>query len=193
MNKKTRKLVFIAFYAALGIVLNYCTKFLPQMPNGGTLELPVIAYFVASFHLGWKYGMATGLLGWLVGVVFGLSNYIVSPMQTLLDYIAPVLVVGMAAAFPKIKIGNLRISNVYIGMVCGMFLKYMSHTLAGVYFWFPQGSAAGSQAAWIYSAWTYNLFYNVLTLVLAMIVVPVLIKALRVSSKDVFVGIKESV
>ena len=192
MNQRTRKLVFMAFYAALGIVLNYCTKFLPSMPNGGTVELPVIAYFIASFHLGWKYGMATGLLGWMVGVVFGLSNYIVSPMQTLLDYIAPVLVVGMASIFPTIKLGNkLCIRNVYTGIVAGMFLKYVSHTLAGVYFWFPQGSAAGSMAAWIYSAWTYNLFYNLVTLIVVLIIVPVLLRALRKASSDEFVGIKE--
>ncbi|MGX8851663.1 energy-coupled thiamine transporter ThiT [Amedibacillus sp. YH-ame10] len=191
MNQKTRKLVFVAFYAALGIVLNYCTKFLPQMPNGGTLELPVIAYFVASFHLGWKYGAATGLISWIVGVVFGLSNYIVSPMQTMLDYIAPVLVVGIAAIFPAIKLGKLNISNIYIGICLGMFLKYMSHTLAGVYFWFPEGSAAGSMAAWIYSGWTYNLFYNLMTLIVAIIIVPVLLRALRKSSRDEFVGIKE--
>lgn len=191
MNQKTRKLVFVAFYAALGIVLNYCTKFLPQMPNGGTIELPVIAYFVASFHLGWKYGMATGLLGWLVGALFGLSNYIVSPMQTFFDYIGPVLAIGMASWLPCIKIWKLKISNIYVGITAGMFLKYASHTIAGVYFWFPQGSAAGSQAAWIYSAWTYNLVYNVLTLVVAMIIVPVLLRALRKSSKDIFVGIKE--
>ena len=191
MNQRTRKLVFIAFYAALGIVLNYTTKFLPQMPNGGTLELPVIAYFVASFHLGWKYGMVTGLIGWLVGTGFGLSSYIVSPMQTILDYIVPVLAVGMASIFPCIKLGKLRVSNVYVGLVIGMFLKYASHTLAGVYFWFPQGSAAGSSVAWIYSAWTYNLFYNVLTLLLVLIAVPALLKALQRSSRDTFVGIKE--
>lgn len=192
MNERTRKLVFVAFYAALSIVLNYCTKFLPMMPNGGTVELPVIAFFIASYHLGWKYGMVTGLLGWLVGMIFGLNNYIVSPVQTLLDYIAPVLVTGMAAIFPKIKIKEkISISNVYTGITMGMFLKYLSHTLAGVYFWFPEGSAAGSMAAWIYSAWTYNLFYNFVTWLIALMVVPVLLKALRKSSRDVFVGIKE--
>lgn len=190
MNERTRKLVYVAFYAALGIVLNYSTKFLPMMPNGGTLELPVIAYFVASYHLGWKYGMLTGVLGWATGTVFGLSSFIVSPMQALLDYITPVLSVGIASALPPIHCWKLNISNLYTGMIAGMFLKYASHTLAGVYFWFPQGSAAGSMAAWIYSAWTYNLFYNVLTLALVLVVVPILIRALQKSTRNKFVGIK---
>ncbi|MEF9968760.1 MAG: energy-coupled thiamine transporter ThiT [Longicatena sp.] len=191
MNQKTRKLVFLAFYAALAVVLSYSTKFLPQMPNGGTLDLPVIAIFVASYHMGWKYGMAAGLLGWLVGITFGLSNYIVSPMQTVLDYIAPVLAIGLASALPKIHFGKLTISNVYVGIVVGMFLKYLSHTLAGVFFWFPEGSAAGSMAAWIYSGWTYNLLYNVVTLIAAIIIVPVLLKALRSARNEEFVGIKD--
>ena len=190
MNQKTRKLVFVAFYAALGIVLNYCTEFLPSMPNGGTIEITVIAYFVASFHLGWQYGLATAVLGWLVGCLFGLSNYIVSPMQTALDHIVPVAACGLAALYPKIKFGKWSISNVYSGMVIGMFLKYASHVLAGVYFWFPEGSAAGSLAAWIYSAWTYNLAYNLATLVVCLLIVPVLIKALQHASKDKFAGIK---
>lgn len=191
MNQKTRKLVFLAFYAALAVVLSYSTKFLPQMPNGGTLDLPVLAIFVASYHLGWKYGVAAGILGWIAGLLFGLSSYMVSPMQTILDYIAPVAAIGIASAFPKIHIGKLNISNVYVGVVGGMFLKYVSHTLAGVYFWFPEGSAAGSSAAWIYSAWTYNLFYNVITMIAALIILPVLLRALRRSSRNEFIGIKE--
>lgn len=190
MNQKTRTYVYMAFYAALAIVLNYCTEFLPAMPNGGTLDLPVIAIFVASFHLGWKYGILTGLLSWVVGMMFGLSNYIVSPMQTLFDYVFPVMAIGVASIFPSIKLGKKKVSNVYVGIVCGMFLKYVSHTLAGVYFWFPKGSAAGSLAAWIYSGWTYNLGYNLVTLVAAIILVPILLKALQTSSKTEFKGIK---
>ncbi len=190
MNQKTRMYVYMAFYAALAIVLNYCTEFLPKMPNGGTLDLPVIAIFIASFHLGWKYGLLTGLLSWVVGMFFGLSNHIVSPMQTLCDYVFPVMAVGIASIFPSIQLKNKKISNVYVGIFFGMFLKYISHTLAGVYFWFPEGSAAGSMAAWIYSGWTYNLGYNLVTLIVAIIIVPILLDALQKSSKTKFVGIK---
>lgn len=189
MNKKTSEFVFIAFYAALGIVLNYCTEFLPNMPNGGTLELTVLAIFVASYHLGWKDGMITGLLCWVVGMFFGLSNYIVTPMQTALDYIVPMLGVGLAAAFPHIHLGKIKVSNVYVGIVGGMLIKYASHVLAGAYFWFPEGDAAGTITAWIFSL-NYNLGYNVITLICAWIVVPILLSILQKASKKAFVGIK---
>ena len=190
MNNKTRDFVFIAFYAALGIVLNYCTEFMPSMPNGGTLELTVIAIFIASFHLGWKKGMVTGVLCWVVGMMFGLSNYIVTPMQTILDYIAPVLAVGIASAFPPIHIGKLKISNIFVGVFFGMLLKYGSHVLAGAYFWFPEGDAAGTLTAWIFSA-GYNFGYNALTLVVCWIVVPILLNVLQKASKTTFIGIKD--
>lgn len=191
MNQKTRAYVFIAFYVALAMVLRYITKFFPQMPNGGTLELENVAIFVASFHLGWKSGIATGVLTWCIGTMFGMNNFMVTPIQTVLDYIFPVMVVGMASIFPKIRLGKLRITNIYIGVTLGMILKYTCNMLAGVFFWFPEGSAAGSAAAWIYSAWTYNLAYNTLTLIACLIIVPVLIKALRSSRNEAFIGIKE--
>lgn len=71
-----------------------------------------------------------------------------------------------------------------------MFLKYSSHVLAGVYFWFPEGSAAGSIAAWIYSAWTYNLGYNVLTLLACFIIIPILIQSLQRVEQKTFTYVK---
>lgn len=193
MNKTTRNLVFAAFYAALAIVLNYINTIAPiiQMPSGGSLEITVIAIFAASYHLGWKWGAGVGLLSWLIGMMFGLNNYIVSPMQTILDYVVPVLAVGIASLFPALHIGKMKISNLYTGVCIGMFLKYASNVLAGVYFWFPEGSAAGSMAAWIYSAWTYNLGYNLLTLVVAIIAVPILVRTMQKARPNDFIGVKD--
>lgn len=190
MNKRTSEFVFIAFYAALGVVLNYCTEFLPNMVNGGTLELTVIAIFIASYHLGWKDGIITGILCWVVGMFFGLSNYIVTPMQTLLDYVVPVVGVGLASAFPPLHLGKLKISNIYVGSFFGMFIKFASHVLAGVYYWFPEGDAAGSLTSWIFSL-QYNIGYNMITLICVLIVVPILLSILQKSSRKEFIGIKE--
>lgn len=184
-------LVFMAFYVALSLVLNYLNKLFPiiQMPNGGSLEYAVIACFVASYHLGWQKGVVVSLLSWLLGVMFGMHNYMVSLPQTLLDYVIPYGLLGLAALFPRIKMGNFTLSNIYTGITGCMILKYVSHVLSGVYFWFPEGEAAGSVAAWIYSAWTYNLGYNLVTLIVALILTPLLIKAVRKTVN--FVGIKD--
>ena len=196
MNKTRNEvlnLVFMAFYVALSLVLTYLNELFPiiQMPNGGSLEYAVIACFVASYHLGWVRGVVVSLLSWVIGTFFGMHHYIITPMQTLLDYVIPYGLLGLASLFPRIKLGNITISNVYTGIVGCMFMKYVSHVLSGVYFYFPEGEAAGSLAAWIYSAWTYNLAYNLVTLVVALIVTPLLIKSVRKVRTVQFVGIKD--
>lgn len=187
MNKTTRTLVFIALYAAMAVVFDYLNQFIPflQMPQGGSINIAVIPVFIASYQLGWKEGIVTGLLWWLIGLMFGLNNYMVSPMQTVLDYVIPAIICGFASALPRIG----SISNVYVGITVTMLLKYVSHVLAGVYFWFPEGEAAGTIGAWFYSL-NYNAWYNLATLVVAIIATPILIKMLNNSSVTRFSAIK---
>ena len=91
MNKTRNEilsLVFMAFYVALAIVLSYMNKIAPiiQMPNGGSVELMVIAIFMASYHLGWKKGLATALLSWFVETFFfSFHSYMLNPMQVFFD------------------------------------------------------------------------------------------------------------
>ena len=70
--------------------------------------------------------------------------------------------------------------GILAGVGAGMLLKYASTVLSGVYFWFPEGSAAGSSAAWIYSL-GYNAWYNLATMIVCMILVPLMIQRLRKS------------
>ena len=71
------------------------------------------------------------------------------------------------------------------GIVIGMLLKYVSQVLSGVFFWFPEGTAAGSWPAWTYSL-SYNLWYNMVTLIVLAVVIPLLIDRLSkiVTFKD---------
>lgn len=190
MENQSKNIIYASFYIALGVVLNYATIFLPRMPNGGTIDIGVISIFIASFHLKYKWGITVGVLTWIVGAMFGMNNYIVSFMQTLLDYVFPVIIIGAASLIPGINYKSLHISNLRTGIGIAIFFKYVSHTLAGVYFWFPQGSAAGSMAAWVYSAWTYNLFYNLMTLFIALFAITPIIRALQKVSRTKFLGIK---
>jgi len=186
MNKTTRDLIFIALYTALACVLDKVSAIIPllQMPQGGSINLAVIPVFVASYHLGWTKGITTGLLWWFVGFIFGSNNWFVDPMQYALDYIIPAMICGMASILPKVG----RISNLTSGVTLMMVLKFISHLLAGVYYWPPEGAARGSMEAWVYS-WGYNLWYNLATLVVALILVPLLIQRISKNRKD-FVGLK---
>ena len=191
VNKQTRSMVFAAFYLALTIALNYLNTVMPiiQMPNGGSLELMVIPMFVASYHMGWKWGAMISFLSWLLGMFFGLNSYMKEPLQVVFDYVIPFVAIGLASVFPRIHIGKFTLSNVYVGIAGGMLLKYLSQVISGVYFW-PSDGAAGSLPALIFSL-GYNGGFNLITFVVAVIITPILIMRLRKIKPKDFVGIKD--
>lgn len=224
-NSKTRTIAYLAMYVALYVVLKFVGNLIPflQMPNGGSIEIELIAVFLCSYHLGWKLGIVDALLSWLITVIFGFTMYFVQPIQVLLDYVLPLLACGMASLlWPKGEmhkggasvIGIILALSAYFGItkswgttaskivgvivgaavlilaikfipmqknfgiVISMLLKYLFQTLSGVYFWFPEGSAAGSAAAWTFSL-AYNLWYNLVTLIVCIIIVPMIIDRLK--------------
>ncbi|MGI6512304.1 MAG: energy-coupled thiamine transporter ThiT [Catenisphaera adipataccumulans] len=175
-QNQIRWITYLALYAALSVVLKYASQMIPflQMPQGGSIELEYLAIFIASYHLGWKNGIIVGLLAWLLGFIFGFNNWFLNPMQYLLDYIIPVLVCGAASALCPSKNEKVRL---YGGVTIAMILKYASTVLSGVYYWPPEGSVAGTSAAWLYSL-SYNAWYNLATLIVCIILVPLFYRAL---------------
>ncbi len=174
-RNQIRTMTYVAMYAALAFALKYVSQLIPflQMPQGGSIELEFAAIFIASYHLGWKNGVLVGLLDWLIGVLFGMNSWYLNPMQYALDYLVPVIVCGLASLYIPIEKWK-----VYGGVIIGMVLKYASTVLSGVYFWPPEDGVAGSAAAWVYSL-TYNAWYNLATLVVCIILVPLLYKAIE--------------
>lgn len=180
-----KDLVFMAFYLALAITLEYLSKMIPfEMPFGGKLELHVIALFAASFHLGWVKGGILAILVFVTETILGLNTWLYDPGQIFLDYILPLLACGTASIYPKV--GK---NNVIFGVFMGMLIKYISHVLVGVYYWFPEGTTAWSLEAWSFSA-GYNLTYCLPTFLVAVIVTPLLISKLSTLRHNEFVGIR---
>ena len=100
-KKRIRLITFLALYVAIYVVLKYIGDLIPifNMPNGGSVEVELIAVCLASYHLGWKGGAMTGLLSWLVTIVLGFVMYFVHPVQIALDYVLPLVVCGLASLF----------------------------------------------------------------------------------------------
>lgn len=225
-NSKIKTMAYIALYVALYIVLKYVGNLIPflRMPNGGSIELELIAVFIASYQLGWGWGICVGLLSWLISIVLGFEMYFVHPAQVILDYVGPLVAVGAAsllwpfkevkkpvAALLAVAVGLMAYFGItkswnggtvtiivsvivavlacaftywYVltkkkfGIVIAMLIKYVFQLLSGVYFWMPDGAAAGSKAAWVFSA-GYNLWYNLVTMIVCLFVVPMLIDRLE--------------
>lgn len=162
-RSQTRDLVLMAFYIALFMVLDYLTNLIPllKMPNGGSLGVSTIALLMASYHLGWKKGLAVALLS-----VF--AQFITGPMYTpdlvgfLLDYVLAFSVYGFASLFPNV-------GWFYTGVFVSNALRFGFSTISGVVVW---GLAWGPSAA-------YNISYMGPTLVLGLVLLPLLVKALE--------------
>ncbi len=177
---QTKSIAFMAMYVAMFVVFKFVGNLIPllKMPNGGSVELEFVVLFVASLHLGYKKGILVALLCLAVEAVLGFPFYIVHWLQFLLDYVLPVVVVGGASIlwFQERKYA-------LVTMLSGaMVLKWLCNVLSGVYYWMPSGEAAGSKQAWLFSL-GYNTPYNVATLVVVVILVPIIygrLKAARI-------------
>lgn len=173
-RKKIQEMTYIATYIAIYTVLWWVGEFIPflKMPQGGSIQIEVIALFIASYHLGWKKGFLIAVLSWLVTFILGSGRWFLNPMQYALDYIIPLIVVCVASLYSKGKYKYV------VGVLIGMFLRFLSNVLSGVYYWPPEGDAAGSIGAWIYSL-SYNSGYSIATAIVCVIVVPLLISRLK--------------
>lgn len=158
MKSKTKDLTFMAMYLALFYVLDFLANQLQlfKMPQGGTLGLGVVALCLASYHLGWKKGLAVSLLSVLLQFMTG-QMYIVSPMQFLLEYLFAFGIYGLCAMLPNISV-------VYTGIIVTNLLRLVFHTIAGVVYW-----ETALPASFAYNAW-----YMIPTMIVCLILVPLI-------------------
>ncbi len=98
-KKQIQFLSFVALYTALYVVLKFVGNLIPflAMPNGGSIEIELIAVCLASYHLKWKGGVAVAILSWLITIVLGFPMYFVHPIQIALDYVLPLVFVGLSS------------------------------------------------------------------------------------------------
>lgn len=179
MKKSVLDLCYMSIYMALAVVLEYVSGLIPflKMPQGGSINLAVIPLVVVSYHLGYRKGFLTGIYTFVISFLLMQYTYIVSPMQFVLDYLLPVTILPLASLAPKV----LCISKEVVGTTVVCTLRFVFTVLSGVFFWFPEGTYAGSSIAWINSV-SYNFYYNFATLIVAVILVPIIVKAIRVKS-----------
>lgn len=183
-NLKTRDLAYMSLYITLAIVLEYVSKIIPfEMANGGKIELHVIALFVAGLHLGFKKGAVVALLTFTLECLLGMNTWMINAGQICLDYILPLLACGIAPLY--IRIGK---NNIYSSVVIGMFIKFISHVISGAVF-YAEGAPLLNWGTWSFSI-TYNLTFNLPTMIVALLVVGILMNKLKRYNNINCIGIK---
>ena len=162
-RNQTRELVLMAFYIALFMTLDYITNLVPflQMPNGGSLGVSTIALLMASYHLGWKKGLAVSTLSVAVQFLTG-PMYTPDLMGFALDYLLAFAVYGLACVFPNF-------GYFYTGVLITNGWRFLCSTISGVVVWEVD----------IWGSITYQASYMIPTLLLGMVLIPILVKSLE--------------
>jgi len=165
-----KSMVMLAMFMAITIVLSYVNKVVPEMPQGGTVSIDIVAIFLCAYFMGAGYGVICGIGVAVLQFVLGMASYY-GPWSVLLDYVLPLAVCGLASLIPTTKIREVPI---YWGVIFSMVLKFISHYLSGA--WLFAEYAEGNP--WVYS-FGYNIYYNLGTLILCVILVPILYNRLE--------------
>jgi thiamine transporter len=138
-----------------------------ELPSGGSISLAAVPLLAYSATRG---GRGAVLACWCAGAAHALSGgTIIHPVQLLLDYVVAYGVLAVPALT-----GAATVLRRTTGIVVALLLQLAVTTLSGVLFF---SSVAGA------AAWRYSLAYNATTtlpeLALALITVPVAIRALQ--------------
>jgi len=166
---KTRDLVYMAVYLALFAVFDYIANIVPilKMPNGGSLGLGIVPLLIASYHLGYKKGILVGVLSVVIQNMVG-QLYYVNFLSLLFEYVVAFGIYGSACLFKNFEFKGIPF---YSGVLITNVVRFLCHWYAGTIFW-----GYGIEASF-----TYNFGYMAATTVLCLIVVPVVIRNLKLS------------
>ncbi len=161
MEIKAKIISEVIVAVALAYVLNLIVVF--RMPQGGSVTA---VSMVPILWLSLRRGLKIGVFG---GIIFGLVDmfpqpYIVHPAQFLLDY---------PLAFGALGLAGLFRGHPIVGVVAGIFGRFVCHFISGVVF-FAMYAPEGTHPA-IYSA-IYNGSYLTVELVFSIIVISILVK-----------------
>lgn len=164
-----RHIVGLAMFIGLSIVLGYANKFVPEMPQGGTISFDILPIFICAYLYGAGYGVICGICVSILQFVIGVAKFY-GPWSVMLDYVLPLAVCGLAPLVKNMKVKDI---DIYIGVVFAMILKFLCHFASGA-FLFAEYAPAGQSP--IFYSLTYNIPYNLLTMILNMVLMSLIYK-----------------
>lgn len=171
-SEKLRALCEGAIMVALAQVLGYLKFY--ELPYGGSVTLAMIPILFYCVRWGARSGfLAAFSFGLLQLLMDGAYAYTWQAM--ILDYILAFGVLGIAGFFRQ-KRGGL-----FLGSVLAIFLRFICHTLSGVYVWaeyMPERFMGMPMTSpWVYSP-IYNGIYMGFNLLVTLIAFAILYRPL---------------
>lgn len=190
-NFSTKVLAEVAIFAALAFALDALQSgiFKGIFVNGGSIGFAMLPIFIISYRRGLIPGLLCGLILSIVQMLGGI--YIIQGktlegafmqamgpfIQVMLDYVLAYTVVGFTGLFCKLyqnnQNTNMKYTWIIVGCVVGGLLKYLSHFLAGVWFWPGEMWGVGGN---LYSL-LYNGLYCIPNIIICTILMVIIAKA----------------
>ncbi len=166
----TKNMTYMALFAALQIILEYCTK-VYEMPKGGNVAFSLVAILLCGYLMGTAYSLIVSLVSLGIQFALGLAVFY-GILSVFFDYIIPMILIGLTPLIPLIKVKQYEIP---VGIIIMCILKTICHLISGWY-----AFQTPLQANLI-----YNLPYNIATMfacfVLFMLLYPRLKKIVHIS------------
>ncbi|MGI6075036.1 MAG: energy-coupled thiamine transporter ThiT [Pyramidobacter sp.] len=158
-----RFLAEAALTIALAVVFSRIKLY--RLPQGGSITLEIVPLIVLALRWGLWRGMAAGAVAGILQWILG--GYVVHPVQGILDYPLAYAVMGFAA---------IAHGKDWIGVVVACLLRIACHVASGVVF-FASYAPEGMNPL-MYSL-VYNGSFMCVNMVIALILVPLIMKRLR--------------
>ncbi|MDD6995876.1 MAG: energy-coupled thiamine transporter ThiT [Candidatus Borkfalkiaceae bacterium] len=160
----SKSLALAGVCVSLSFALSYIKLW--DLPQGGSVTLvSLLPVMLFSYLCGTKKGVFVGLV---YGLLQSLQDpYIIHPAQFLLDYPVAFAMAGLAGALKNVKLKLPQIKFALGALTAGI-MRYISHTVSGVFAFSAYAIDAGATNAFVYSA-AYNsfVFIDVLLVIVA--------------------------
>ncbi len=179
-----KKITMSSALVAIAFVIQLLVRFvLPMlnMPFGGNfLGIAMLPLVLIGYLYGLKYGILAGFVFGIFGIILSPSGYIIG-WSFLLDYLIGFTAYGLTGFF----VGKLSsVKWTIIGISLAGFVRYLSVSFAGVFFW----SETINSDAWVFSFIEYNLGYTLSTTIVT-ILLAILIRKRIVDLNQQFLGL----
>ena len=160
----TKNMAYMAMFAAMQVVLEYCTKFY-EMPKGGNCAFSLVAIILCGYLMNWGYSLIVSLVCLGLHFALGLATFY-GPLSVIFDYLLPMVLIGLTPLIPLLKVGKYELP---VGIIVMGVLKTICHLISGWY-----AFQTPLQANLI-----YNLPYNIATIIACFILFVILYPRLK--------------
>ena len=87
----TKNMAYMAMFAAMQVVLEYCTKFY-EMPKGGNCAFSLVAIILCGYLMNWGYSLIVSLVCLGLHFTLGLATFY-GPLSVIFDYLLPMVLI----------------------------------------------------------------------------------------------------